>query len=68
MPDVDQAVDRAVKAGARLTRAVGNQVYGERAGNFTDPFGHAWTIATHVEDVPPDEMERRAAKASGQPG
>jgi PhnB protein len=66
VPDVDQVFDRAVKAGATLTRAVQNQFYGDRAGNLTDPFGHSWTIATHVEDVPPEEMKKRAAKMGGQ--
>jgi PhnB protein len=64
--DVDLVVDRAVKAGATLTRAVENKFYGDRAGSITDPFGHSWTIATHVEDVPPAEMEKRAAQAMGQ--
>jgi PhnB protein len=68
VPDVDQVVDRAVKAGATLTRAVENQFYGDRAGNLTDPFGHSWTIATHVEDVPPEEMKKRAAKMGGRSG
>ena len=40
-----------------------NQFYGDRSGQFTDPFGHRWSIATHVEDVPPEEMEKRAADA-----
>jgi len=66
--DVDVVVDRAVKAGATLTRAVENKFYGDRAGSITDPFGHSWTVATHVEDVPPAEMERRAAQMRGQSG
>ena len=66
--DVDQVVDRAVKAGGKLTRAVQNQFYGERTGNLTDPFGHSWTIATHVEDVPLEEIKKRAAKMGGQSG
>jgi PhnB protein len=45
-----------------------NQFYGDRSGTFTDPFGHSWTVATHVEDVPADEMMRRAAEyAKSQP-
>lgn len=61
--DVDATVKRAVDAGATLTRPVENQFYGDRAGGITDPFGHVWHVATHVEDVPPDEMERRAKAA-----
>jgi PhnB protein len=59
--DVDAVVRRAVGAGARLTRPVADQFYGDRNGSVTDPFGHVWWVATHQEDVPPDEMERRAA-------
>jgi PhnB protein len=60
--DVDDAFDRAIRAGAQSLRPVENQFYGDRAGQFEDPFGHRWSVATHVEDVPPDEMERRAAE------
>lgn len=63
--DVDAVFDRAIKAGATADRPVENQFYGDRAGQFTDPFGHKWFVATHVEDVPPDEMAKRAAAAMG---
>jgi PhnB protein len=63
--DVDAVFDRAIKAGATEERKVENQFYGERAGQFVDPFGHKWFVATHVEDVPPDEMAKRAAAAMG---
>jgi PhnB protein len=63
--DVDSVFDRAVQAGARALRPVENQFYGDRSGQFEDPFGHRWSVATHVEDVPPDEMARRAAQAMG---
>ena len=63
--DVDAVFERAVQAGATVVRAVETQFYGDRAGQFEDPFGHQWSVATHVEDVPPDEMERRAAQATG---
>jgi PhnB protein len=63
--DVDAVFDRALKAGATEERKVENQFYGDRAGQFVDPFGHKWFVATHVEDVPPEEMERRAAAAMG---
>ena len=59
--DVDATVGRAVAAGARVTRPVADQFYGDRVGTLTDPLGHAWMVATHVEDVAPDELERRAA-------
>lgn len=63
--DVDAAFGRAVAAGATVEREVENQFYGDRAGQFVDPFGHKWFVATHVEDVPPEEMEQRAAAAMG---
>ena len=58
--NVDEVFDRAVKAGAKAQRPVQNQFYGDRSGTLEDPFGHVWTISTHVEDVPPDELKRRA--------
>ena len=63
--DVDNVFERAVKAGAKLLRPVEDQFYGDRAGQFEDPFGHRWSVATHVEDVPPDEMAKRAAAMGG---
>jgi PhnB protein len=63
--DVDAVMARAVEAGATVTRPVENQFYGDRLGEFEDPFGHRWDIATHVEDVPPEEMGKRAAEAMG---
>jgi PhnB protein len=54
---------RAVKAGAKALRPVVNQFYGDRSGTLEDPFGHVWTVATHVEDVTPDEMKRRVEAA-----
>ena len=61
--DVDTIVGRALAQGAKLERPVQNQFYGDRSGTVVDPFGHKWTIATHIEDVPPEEMEERAKKA-----
>jgi PhnB protein len=61
MEDVDGVFARALKAGARAQREVANQFYGDRNGTLEDPFGHVWTIATHVEDVPAEEIERRVA-------
>ena len=64
--DVDVVFERAVKAGATVLRPVEDQFYGDRSGQFEDPFGHRWSVATHVEDVAGDEMARRAAEAAGQ--
>jgi PhnB protein len=60
--DVDATFKSALDAGATARREPENQFYGDRAGQFEDPFGHRWSIATHVEDVPAEEMERRAAQ------
>ena len=61
--DVDAVYGRAVAAGATADRPVENQFYGDRSGQFTDPFGHKWFVASHIEDVPDDEMAKRAAEA-----
>jgi PhnB protein len=61
--DCDALFHRAVSAGATVVRPLQDQFYGDRSGTVTDPFGHVWTIATHKEDVAPDEMEKRAAEA-----
>lgn len=66
--DVDATMEQAVAAGATTSRPVEDQFYGDRSGQFVDPFGHLWNIASHVEDVAPDEMERRAAAAMGGGG
>jgi len=63
--DVDVVFERAINAGATEERKVENQFYGDRAGEFVDPFGHKWFVATHVEDIPPEEMAKRAAAAMG---
>lgn len=61
--DVDGVFGRAMEAGATELRPVKDQFYGDRSGQFEDPFGHRWNVASHVEDVPPEEMEKRAALA-----
>jgi PhnB protein len=66
--DVDSTVKTALAEGAKLTRPVENQFYGDRLGTLQDPFGHQWHVATHVEDVPPDELVRRAAAKMGKSG
>jgi PhnB protein len=63
--NVDATFARALRAGAREIRAVQDQFYGDRSGQFEDPFGHRWTVSTHIEDVAPDEMAKRAAAATG---
>jgi PhnB protein len=60
--DVDDVFGRAVEAGAAAVSEPDDHFYGDRVGMFDDPFGHRWNVATHIEDVPPDEMERRAAE------
>ncbi len=60
VPDVDAVVRRAVEHGATLTMEVEDQFYGDRCGALKDPFGHKWIVATHVEEVSPEEIERRA--------
>jgi PhnB protein len=61
--DVDALTQRAIDAGATPTMEVADQFWGDRLGSITDPFGHAWSIATHIEDVPPDQMAERAKEA-----
>jgi len=62
--DVDASIDQAVAKGAKITRAVANQFYGDRTGSIEDPFGHIWHLATHVEDVSHEELIRRASQRS----
>jgi len=57
--DVDRVFKQAIAAGGRVEKDLQNQFYGDRSGTLYDPFGHMWTIATHVEDVSPEEMKRR---------
>jgi PhnB protein len=64
--DVDAVVPRAVAAGAKLSRPIADQFYGDRMGTIEDPFGLTWHVATHVEDVAPDELQRRAAAAHAE--
>jgi PhnB protein len=60
--DVDATFDKATRAGATAVRPPEDQFYGDRSATFDDPFGHRWTINTHIEDVSPEEMGRRAAE------
>ncbi len=66
--DVDARFARAIAAGATERRPVADQFWGDRAGTLEDPFGHVWTLATHIEDVPLDEMQRRLAEMMGRAG
>jgi len=61
--DADAAFARALEAGAKALRPVEDRFYGDRSGQFEDPFGHRWDVSTHVEDVPPEEMSKRAEAA-----
>ena len=66
--DADDTYRRALKAGATAVREPADQFYGDRSGGVRDAFGNQWWIATHIEDVPPDEMGRRAEAAMKQSG
>ena len=65
--DCDAAFARAVKAGAKVDRPVADQFWGDRMGTVIDPFGHKWTLGTHIEDVSPEEMQKRMEKWSEAP-
>lgn len=65
MEDVDAVMAKAEEAGATIDSPATDQFYGDRSGQFTDPFGHRWNIQTHIEDVSPDEMEQRLASSMG---
>lgn len=64
--DVDSVVQAALASGSQLIRPVKDQFYGDRSGTVTDPFGHIWSVATHIEDVAPEEMEKRMAAVMSQ--
>lgn len=66
--DADAAFAKAIKAGAKQDRAVEDQFWGDRIGSVFDPFGHKWSLATHVEDVSPEEMQKRMAAWSQSQG
>jgi PhnB protein len=63
--DVDRMFAQAIAAGGTVQRAVADQFYGDRTGTLVDPFGHVWTIGTHVEDLSPQEIDERFRKLSG---
>jgi PhnB protein len=66
--DVDTVYKQAIDAGGKEVKALQDQFYGDRSGTLTDPFGHVWTVATHKEDVAPEEMEKRIAAAHAAHG
>jgi PhnB protein len=63
--NVDEMVPRAIAAGAKVQRPLRDQFYGDRSATLEDPFGHVWTVATHVEDVTPEELDRRMKEMAG---
>ena len=63
--DVDEFIEKAVAEGLQVLRPVEDQFYGDRVGHFVDPFGHKWSFATHLEDLTPEEIGRRAAEKFG---
>ena len=66
--DCDAVIDKAVQQGATVIQPAEDRFYGDRAGMIEDPFGHHWSVMTHIEDVPPEEMGERAAKAMKEMG
>ena len=66
--DCDKVIDAAVKKGATVLQAAEDRFYGDRAGMIEDPWGHHWSLMTHIEDVPPEEMGKRAAEAMKEMG
>jgi PhnB protein len=68
IPDVDALWKRAVDAGCEVIYPLADHFYGDRGGRLRDPFGHQWMLSTHIEDVDPDEMERRMAEMMGGAG
>jgi PhnB protein len=64
--DVDAVTARAVAAGATIVKPLQDQFYGDRSATITDPFGHGWTVATHIEDVSPEELQRRMEQINKQ--
>jgi PhnB protein len=64
--DADTVIRKAVESGAKQLHPIKNQFYGDRSGTLLDPFGHMWSVATHIEDVPPEEMRKRMTAAMSQ--
>jgi PhnB protein len=64
--DVDSVIHKAIENGAKPLHPIKNQFYGDRSGLILDPFGHMWTVATHIEDVSPEEIQKRMSSAMSQ--
>ena len=64
--DVDSFTEKAVAEGLKVLKPVADQFYGDRSGHFEDPFGHQWGFATHIEDLTPDELNKRAQGMHGE--
>ena len=64
--DVDSVFQQAIDAGATVTMPLEDMFWGDRFGSLTDPYGHHWSLATHIEDVPPEQMERRGREAMAE--
>jgi PhnB protein len=64
--NVDAVTQKAIENGANALRPIKNQFYGDRSGSLLDPFGHMWSVATHVEDVSPEELHKRMKTAMSQ--
>jgi PhnB protein len=64
--NVDAVIQKAIENGAKMLRPIKNQFYGDRSGSLLDPFGHMWSVATHVEDVSPEELHTRMKTAMSQ--
>jgi PhnB protein len=64
--NVDAVIQKAIDSGAKPLRPIKDQFYGDRSGSLLDPFGHMWSVATHVEDVSPEEMRKRMTAAMSQ--
>lgn len=64
--NVDTVINNAVSAGAKLEREIQNMFFGDRSGTVTDPFGHKWTVSTHIENVSPAKIKKRAAELFGK--
>ena len=66
--NVDAVMQKALESGAKQLHPIKNQFYGDRSGSLLDPFGHMWSVATHVEDVSPEEMKKRMSAMSQAAG
>ena len=66
--NVDELYNQAIEAGGKEMKPLQNQFYGDRSGSLVDPFGHVWTVATHIEDITPEEMQKRGEQSMNEQG